>query len=197
MRSKTCQFQQIFKHRNTRLLPLFSIISPWQHQECLFNIEVIHSESQLPHAKWSSYDQLTTEVCWQSHNMMPCLCQTLVEVVYLIFIMLSNKFGGNLLIIQPLKRWSFSSVLSLLLELINLVYTLRKKFLYLKFFWFIFSRIQTEYVCLRIQSKCGKIRVRKILNTDTIDAVIMNEIVHSLLTCFFIDISHLLNFIIS
>ena len=29
MRSKTCRFQQIFKRRNTELLLLFSIISPW------------------------------------------------------------------------------------------------------------------------------------------------------------------------
>ena len=46
---------------------------------------------------------------------------------------------------------------------------LREKCPYSKFFWFIFSRIRTEYglnlerysVSLRIQSECGKIRTGK------------------------------------
>ena len=32
MRSKNCLFQQIFVHRNTELLLLFSIISPWFYE---------------------------------------------------------------------------------------------------------------------------------------------------------------------
>ena len=45
---------------------------------------------------------------------------------------------------------------------------LRKKHPYSKFFWSLFSRVRTEYgdLNLHIQSRCGKIRTRKTLNTD-------------------------------
>ena len=45
--------------------------------------------------------------------------------------------------------------------------TLREKCSYSEFFYFIFSRILTEYRDLRIKSKYGKIRNRKTPNTDT------------------------------
>ena len=39
---------------------------------------------------------------------------------------------------------------------------------YSKFFWSVFSHIWSEYgVNLRIQSECGKMRTRRIPNTDT------------------------------
>ena len=44
------------------------------------------------------------------------------------------------------------------------------KCLYSEFFWSIFSRIRTECVSLCIQSECGKIRTRKIQNTETFHA---------------------------
>ena len=43
MRSKTCQFQYIFKHRNVELLLLFSIISPRYQRDSL---EAYNSEFQ-------------------------------------------------------------------------------------------------------------------------------------------------------
>ena len=70
--------------------------------------------------------------------------------------------------------------------LIRLIYsTLREKCPNNKFFWFVFSRIWTEYgeirsissnterhgVSLRIQSKGGKIRTRKTPYLDTFHAV--------------------------
>ena len=53
----------------------------------------------------------------------------------------------------------------------NLIkYTLPEKCPYSEFFWPVFSRIRTEYgarVSVRIQSECGKIRTRKIPNSNT------------------------------
>ena len=53
---------------------------------------------------------------------------------------------------------------------------LRGKCPYSEFFWSVFSRIWTEYgdmlaVSLLTQSECGKIRARKIPNTDTFYAL--------------------------
>ena len=57
----------------------------------------------------------------------------------------------------------------------QLVNTLREKFLYSEFSCQVFSRIQTEYgrysLSLRIQPLCGKIWTRNIPNTDTFHAV--------------------------
>ena len=52
--------------------------------------------------------------------------------------------------------------------------SVRKNFLYSKFFWSAFSRIWTEYGDLQnlcIQSKCRKIQTRKTTNTDTFHVV--------------------------
>ena len=77
---------------------------------------------------------------------------------------------------QPyyIQSWfSFDSSRSLLLLYLNL--TLRKKHPYSELFWSVFSRIRTEYrenwVSLRIQSQCGKMRTRIIPNTGTFYSV--------------------------
>ena len=52
--------------------------------------------------------------------------------------------------------------------------SVRKNFLYSKFFWSAFSRIWTEYGDLQnlcIQSKCRRIQTRKTTNTDTFHVV--------------------------
>ena len=56
--------------------------------------------------------------------------------------------------------------------------SLREKSSYLEFFWSVFSRIQTEYgetnfVSLRIQSECRKMRTRKTPNTGTLSSRIL------------------------
>ena len=45
--------------------------------------------------------------------------------------------------------------------------SLREKYPFSELFWSVFSRIRTEYWILRIQSKCGKVRTRITLKTDT------------------------------
>ena len=52
-------------------------------------------------------------------------------------------------------------------------FSLHIKFPYLKFFWFVFSRIRTEYgKILRIQSECRKRQTRKTPNKDTFHSVL-------------------------
>ena len=46
-----------------------------------------------------------------------------------------------------------------------------------KFFWSVFSLIQTEGVSFRIQSECGKISTRKSPNTDTFRAVSISVLI--------------------
>ena len=57
-------------------------------------------------------------------------------------------------------------------------FTLRKKCPYSELFWSALSRIQTEYEEIRsvsrIQSECGKIRIRITPSTDTFHAVFKN-----------------------
>ena len=52
-----------------------------------------------------------------------------------------------------------------------LTLSLRKKSPYSEFFWFVFSRIRTEYGEIRSISECGKIRTIKTQNTDSLHAV--------------------------
>ena len=58
---------------------------------CSFKTEVTRSESKLSHAKWFSSDQLTGSI--------PFLCQMLLELVWIIFVMISNNFWDDLLMI--------------------------------------------------------------------------------------------------
>ena len=59
MRSKTCQFQYIFKYRNTELLLLFSIITPWFFETLSFRknslksreLQKLKSENTLGHTR--------------------------------------------------------------------------------------------------------------------------------------------------
>ena len=57
----------------------------------------------------------------------------------------------------------------------ELIFTLRKKYPYLKFFWSVFSRIWFQYgailLSLRIQSEGGKMGTRKTPNMDTFHAL--------------------------
>ena len=49
------------------------------------------------HAKWSSSDQFTMEVCWWSSYLIVFLFQTLIELVYLILIMVQDENTYTLL----------------------------------------------------------------------------------------------------
>ena len=59
-------------------------------------------------------------------------------------------------------------------------YTLREKCPNTEFFWSVFSCIWTEYGeilrPLRIQSECGKIRIRKTPCLDTFHAVVLKNV---------------------
>ena len=61
MRSKTCQFQYIVKHRKTELLLLFSIITPWSRK---FFFTVYHKsiKTNSKRVKQPQFLIITTEV---------------------------------------------------------------------------------------------------------------------------------------
>ena len=76
------------------------------------------------------------------------------------FLILTPQYSECFCIEKIKNNWS------IFIRIIEMgYYTLRKKYLYLDFFWSVFFRIRTEYGETR--PEFGKIQTRKTSNTDT------------------------------
>ena len=90
---------------------------------------------------------------------------------------LSKPYNPKTMLLESTMKTSVEKVTTLK-HLVK--YTLCEKCPNTEFFWSVFSCIWTEYGeilrSLRIQSECGKIRIRKIPCLDTFHAVILKNV---------------------